>query len=628
MDRDVTKCIIEALQEDDRDALVNQLSSLLPTLQQDPSPATRLIEILVRPSSYSFSKIAVIQPPVDFVAGLEIPSPPLNLVTLALLEKACNKPSDTGIIASKPEIVGALIKTWLCTPDTAVAQKASEVIYRFLICDLPYRSDSEEHDVMEVTYEKPLNSSGQGLMWRRIFGDKDIYGSIFSLCSLSTASQNGQLSKRDKTVAQARLLELLVKIADIEPVGSSQIREVEQAYGVKDGGLLEFAATRMVDYRDDVLMHMTLIDFYADYLGRSNVSMSLSYGASPASSGSIRSTNALDFLVKSGLHSRTMSFYLNPEKHDSLDLNYLYGRSANYVSVYCSQYPEHLLQTNPSIPTLISSRLLTVLGNTSSGQWSQGRAPIHDLHVLSSLPPVALLPQPAHPTPLFLLPVQPANAEAFSTLAHNFRGPSVSNHKSQVEKNPKLFGDNKAAARALYFLYLKQCPAFWKELISAAETVALTENALAAMKLMGAIISAEWAPLPADSSVNAPTSPYRLPSENELAVQCSSSEQQLPPSGVMAILTAPALEEVLPYLLQPAQTFSNLVGGRGDTQSSAYRVAVAKFDVLLQLHQKLKELAQVDELFNDVVATVGRRVAQGPMGGSTEVGGRVGTLEL
>jgi len=81
--------------------------------------------------------------------------------------------------------------------------------------------------------------------------------------------------------------------------------------------------------------------------------------------------------------------------------------------------------------------------------------------------------------------------------------------------------------------------------------------------------------------------------------------------------------------MKPAQTFSNLVGGgRGDVESATYRVAVAKYDVLVLLHQKLKEWVGARSDAQDMVATIGRRVAQGPMGGTTDIGGRVGTLDL
>ncbi len=94
-------------------------------------------------------------------------------------------------------------------------------------------------------------------------------------------------------------------------------------------------------------------------------------------------------------------------------------------------------------------------------------------------------------------------------------------------------------------------------------------------------------------------------------------------------MSEPALGIVVPYLMKPAQTFSNLVGGgRGDVESAAYRVAVAKHGVLVLLHQELKGWVGSHPDARDMVATVGRRVAQGPMGGTSEVGGRIGTMEL
>ena len=222
----------ETILESDRDALLDKLSGLLPTLQQDPTPVTNLINRLISPPRYTFSRVLSINPPVDFLAGLAAPSPPINLTTLCLLEKAKYRPSDVGIVAGKADVIGVLVKLWLCAQDTAVAGRAHDVILGLL---LPEAMDQGSIGLVEG-----------GLMWRRLLRDKDIYGSIFSICSLSTAGQDRQPSKRDKTVAQARLLDMLLRI-DSEPVRTSQIPEIEWQYSVSDGGLHHFEAIHMGD---------------------------------------------------------------------------------------------------------------------------------------------------------------------------------------------------------------------------------------------------------------------------------------------------------------------------------------------------------------------------------------------
>ena len=561
-----------------------------------------------------------------------MPSPPINHVTLCLLGKACLNASDAGIVAGKPEVVASLVRLWLGTTETAVAQKAFEVFSHLLEVDYTVRTLGEEKDIKAFVTDSSYKSPrGQGLMWRRVFHDRDIYGLIFSLCSLSTAGQDGLPSKRETTVAQARLLELVGTFASSTMITSSQLPEVETVYGVKDGGLLEFAAVHMVDYKDDVLMHMNLIDFFAAYLGHHHADFLALNSQCSADTSNPFSSPTLDFLIKKGLHARTVSYYLEPDKHESMDVAYLYSRSANYISVYASHCSTHLLHS-PSIADPIMQRLTTVLSQMSNSKWAHGgNVSQHDLHVLVSLPRAVLLPRAGRSSPLFLIPAKPANAEALRTLMTIFRGPDhmvpgefVPPQISAEQENPDLTKDDRRAARALYFVYLEQFPDFWVNIVNTAETVALKENALAAIGLMGAIIVANWETLP--TSYEPTTIPFPLPTEDHLASKCHS--QALPPSGILAILASPALEVVLPYLLRPAQTFTNLVGGRGDSESAAYKVAAAKYDVLILLHQKLQDVAQDGGSLQDLVHAVGRRVAQGPLGGTSDVGGRIGTMEL
>ncbi|KAL8668887.1 MAG: hypothetical protein Q9168_006496 [Polycauliona sp. 1 TL-2023] len=605
--------VTESISEADRDALIHQLAELLPTLQQDPTPATTLIEVLVRPAPYTFARVLDIDPPVDFAAGLNALFPSVNLVTLSLLEKARFKSSDAGIVAGKPEIVAALIEQWLSTPDTAVASKAHHVLLGLLTAGERHRVAASA--ASQDRYEQPE----QSLMWRRVFRDKDIYDSIFRICSLTNAGQTGQLSRRDKTVAQARLLDLLVKI-DCESIRRPQIAEVESKYGVYEGGLMEFAALKMVDYNDDVLMHMTLIDFFADLLKPGHSIIEKDDFASRL----LWSKNGEHNLKET--HERTLSYYSDTAKNSSLDSTYLYGRSANYLATYCSHHPAHFLASQSVVEQTIA-RLSEVLSNISPGQWAQGSTPKHDLHVLASIPRQALLPTATTASPLFLLNANPPNDDALRTLATVFQGPK-NEHPAIDETNPDTTSTQRSAARALYWLYLDQQPNFWSHIVQAAETVALKETALSAIALINAIVTASWAPLPSSDSDPSDREPYALPTEKQLALKCHTPSN-LPATGLLAILSPPALETVLPYLLRPAQTFSNLVGGgKGDVESAAYRVAAAKYDVLGELKRGLKAyVAETGEL-KEVVDVVERRLAMGVMGGNSEVGERVETLDL
>jgi len=595
------------IEEVHRIATINQISKLLPILQQDPSPVTALVKTLIRPQNFSFDQVLTIQPAIDFAAGLASPSPPINSVTLSLLLKASHGRGHSEIVAGRPEVVAALIRLWLCTPDTAVADKAQEVLLGLLQAHDVHLADGAGLQQGKVFYE--------GLMWRRVFRDRDIYGSIFALCSLATAGREGQPTRREKTIAQARLLDLILQI-DCEALRTSQFPDIEEQCGVKNGGLLDFAALYMVDYKDDVLMHMTLIDFYTKSLSSKYHSRSI-IDCSPNSS------KALDFLVEKGLHARSMSYYLEPN-NKSLDSTWLYNSSANYLSTYCSNYPTHLLNTSPSIVDVVHTRLWGVFDGVSSSQWAQNMAPKNDLHVLVSLPRIALLQNIDRFSPLFLIRAWPANTDAFGTLAMVFHGATITG-KNHVQDESK--SEEASAARALYFRYLENFSHFWTQVVKAAETVALKETALAAIDLIGAVIAAKWAPLPTNPGSNTSNPQYLLPLENELSQKCHSN-QLLPPSGVLAILATPALEAVVPYLLRPAQSFSNLVGGRGDSESAAFKVAVRKYEVLELLHRELQGVADSTGQMGEIVAAVRKRLAQGPMGGVSDVGGNVGTMEL
>lgn len=577
---------------------MDQLSELIPTLEQDPSPVTNLIELLTRPRLYTFSRVLAIKPKVDFASGLSTSSTPINLITLHLVQKASQNKADAGLVAASNDTMAALFKLWLTTPDTAVAQKAFTVISALLHADGVQLQSEPFH---------------QSLVWRRVFRDRDIYGLMFSICSLTTVGE-GQLSKRNKTVAQARLLDLLLKI-DCELVRSPQIPEIEKMYGVKRGGILEFAAVHMVDYEDDIIMHTTLIDFFAALLRT---------GSQPA----------LDFLIDHGLHDRTISYYIEPHKHNSLDLVYIYSRSANYISEYCSSFGAHLIRRHDVLKSILL-RLSAVFDKFSSSRQVQNQPLTHDLHVLVSLPLISLLPQSFIDSPFLLLPTNLGDADILKTLATVFRGSTrqSSSHdplaNDSEQMNVPRSQDNKAA-RVLYFSYLNKYPNFWKQIAQAAETLALKDVALAAVEVINAVVTANWDPLPAESPRSSREDPFALPTEQELAQKCHSDAQPMPSSGILAILSSPAVETVVPYLIRPAQTFNNLVGGTGDSESAAYKVAVAKYDVLKTFHERIQGLGLGDYTFqlHDIVTLVEARIARGPMGGITEVGGRIATLDL
>ena len=550
-----------------------------------------LLERLVEPRSFNYSQVLSIEPRIDFKLGLSFPSVPVNLACLALLHKATFSPGDAAIAASDPGIILALVESWLSTSETAVASKALRVLSGLLEIDVVHPPLGKDG----VT----SNAHGQGLVWRRMLRDRDIYNRIFSLCSMKTLGQEGQPNARHKSIAQARLLEFLSLFARYRELQTSQIPAVEKEYDVSDGGLLEFATVHMIDYEDDIMLHADLIAFFVRYVSQYDDTSS-TLGLPLLVEPSLHSSTALDFLISKGLHSRTISYFVDPKKHS----HFIYSQSALYISAYVSRCPKHFLLLNQSLPRAILRCLSDRLRVAS---WAEHTTPRAELRVLSSLPPKALLPQPDEDSPLFLVPTRPANTDAlhalsiiFSYSARNW--PKAWHFPRANRERQESPETDRITSELLYTMYLARNPSLWNDVVSAARTVALKEQAVAAVYLIGAVLSADWNP------------PDGIPG------LC----------GIVTIFSEPTRDVVLPYLLERDQVFS----GVGDSSSAAYAVAMAKHEILMLLYNGLKDLLashQVDadsEPWQELLEAVRRRVAQGPLGGSTSVGGHVASMEL
>ena len=612
----------------DRVFLVNQLSTLFPILQQNLHPLNRLLVRLVHRKAFTFADVQAIQPTVDFVKGLSVPISVINNVTLYLLEKASENETDAGVVARGPEITVALIRLWLCTHDEGVAQKAISVLTKLIMVGHAAQKIGEEENVQafisDQSYKLPMR---QGSMWRRVFRDKDIYGLIFSFCSLSTVGQERQPNKRQKTLAQGRLLEWLQVFPDPETVRTSQIQEVEESYGVEDGGLFEFAVLHMVDYNDDVLMHMDLIDFLIWYLSQYKANVKALDSTPSADLEGPCSSTSLDYLITKGLHARTMSYYLEPEKYGSLDIRYLYSGSATYVSVYMSSHQRHLLHGFPLVASTIRQRLTSILDGMNYVTWVNDiRIPKVDLHVLVSLPRAVLLPGSDGKTPLFSIVTWPGNEDAFLTLARVFSGHEEIEFdlwgRPKPLPEPKdldLAKYERRAARALYFLYLEKYPKFWGHAVNAADTFLFKENAVAAVELMKSVITAEWEVLP--ESPDTALTAFPLPTESQLMNECRS--QSLPTSGTLAMITGPALEHIIPFLLTPPIC----LGTGASIEEAEYKVSALKHDLLILLHQKLKDLAQDSGPLQEVIEGLEKRIEEGLVSEQKDDGTGIGWWE-
>ncbi|KAI9667008.1 MAG: hypothetical protein M1829_005615 [Trizodia sp. TS-e1964] len=620
--------------------LVPRLLSNLRLLKEDPAPFVSLLLKFLRP--IGFTALLGLTTPDDIAGALSSPIPCINLLALAFLGKSTSNSSEVAIVASMKGVVTQLIVTWLTTPDTEVSSRATHIIGALLEVDLARDLSIEvNNDETSRAREGGRNlGNGQGLMWRRILGDKDIYSLFFSTCSLNTdeeADDSENLSNRQKTIAQTRLLTLLQKLAklDFQAITQSRFPELEASYGLEKGhaGLLDFACLKMVNTEDDVLMHMALIDFFAELVRTTS-------GHSPksctASIPAIDTSPSLEYLISSGIHNRIINFYLNPNDGDLLDASFLYKSSASYLAAYATNYPNHIMSaTFGSEDTLliskIRSRIYAALGTLPALRVVD--VPEWDLHLLSALPRLALLPKYTtngdqqneynwHSSILSRIPLAPAHPAYLRTLAVLFHGPSRKSDKASCVR-PSHLPSEPAAARALYTLYVAKQPNLFVILVRLADTIALKEVALAAIHLLSSIITANWDVLPPPS----PTSDgLYYPTEKSLKAPSFAKGGPLPLFGIITILNTPALAPLANYLLAPPKTFNNLVGGSGDTESAAYTIAMARFELVKVFNERLKALpvGMIEKLRNSFA----ERVARGPWGGQTAVGSSISTTEL
>lgn len=588
--------------------LLSQISALLPVLQEDPTPLTTLA--IKATTFFSFTDLRSIQPPIDLIAGFEAPSEPVNLLALSLLAKAGQTSSDAAIVAGDSSLVSSLVELWLSTSSTAVAQAALDTLWELLEADLASSLEKSEHD-----HAADDGHVGQGLMWRRVFTDKDVYGLLFGLCSLQNGAP-GDLSKRERTIAQGRLMGFLVKAGRLrwDVISKSHIPDIEAKYQSKS--LLEFVARQMVD-RDDVLMHMTLLGFFRDLLELEAPGLA---ARSYVHSASTFSSPALDFLISEKLHSQVLEYYLDDSKLDPVDQIYLSGPIMAYVARYAEFYPNHFLQNPSTLLDGIISRISRALA-IPSAQWAHGEVPTGHLAILACLPRVSLIEAGKHgANPLLTIPCNPPNGEALDVLGKIFQGPPRTHGSDSMDLNtsgqtPTDWHHEAAAARILYFLYLNEHSTFWTDVVAAADVLVMKDVALSAIAFMKAIVMANWQPLPPASHASGVLSRFRLPSEESLGQLSPATSGLLPLSGPWAVLTPPALTTLLPYLFKPPRSYSEFVGGgAGDSQNAVWKVATAKHEVLVVLHDQLRQGGGNMEGLDDILRTLRQRVNEGPLG--------------
>ncbi|KAL6242641.1 hypothetical protein RBB50_010287 [Rhinocladiella similis] len=254
-----------------RDLLWQTLASgerLLQTLQQEPRPLTRLLERTV--SLLPFDELKSTISTDKLQEGLTSPSISVQLLCLAYLRKAADSPSGASFVAASSPLVQCLLTTWLSSESTEVAERCLEAIEALLAVD------SHTSATVIATNDRFAEAQGQGLLWRRIFTDPQVYSIMFEWTSLRVSNRdvNTKRGMQLVTISQARLFDCIARLANYDwaSISTTTLPAVEAKFmegGVESqsyGGLLRYAASYMIDQRD-VLMEVLRQDFFMKLLG-------------------------------------------------------------------------------------------------------------------------------------------------------------------------------------------------------------------------------------------------------------------------------------------------------------------------------------------------------------------------
>ncbi|PNY23488.1 Uncharacterized protein TCAP_06540 [Tolypocladium capitatum] len=250
--------------------LLPPLTQILKSTTQDPTPALSLTVKLLSPLSFT-STLAIADPP-SLLTALRSTLPGANLLALAVIHKAAKAPSDAAILSTLPDVVEELVRCWLDTPDVGVGERAAKVLGDVL------ETDCEVVHGQGVTGVGSVNDvngteivrrrlPGHARLWRLIFLRRPGLALIQSRCTPQAAADRPCRSMHAITISQGRLLRMLPRLAalDVRAVNQTAFPDLFPLPGaaVQDAGcgLLQWATLGMVD-KSDVLMHLTLVDFF------------------------------------------------------------------------------------------------------------------------------------------------------------------------------------------------------------------------------------------------------------------------------------------------------------------------------------------------------------------------------
>ncbi|KAL7923052.1 hypothetical protein ACQKWADRAFT_291093, partial [Trichoderma austrokoningii] len=258
------------------------LTQILKSTTQDPTPLLSLTIKLLSP--LTFTRTLTIADPPSILAALSSPLPGANLLALAIIHKAAKAPTEAALLSTLPNVVEALIRRWLESPDVGVGERAAKVLGDLLETDCETIRPSTE-GVNGASNSFSFNSSttrrrlpGHGRLWRVIFTERPFLELIKTLCSPETANPPTR-PRHQTSLSQGRLLRLLTRLAalDIRAISTAHYRDLfslstTTAIAPSDQGILQWAALEMLFGSDDILMQLNLVDFFETFVSVMRVS--------------------------------------------------------------------------------------------------------------------------------------------------------------------------------------------------------------------------------------------------------------------------------------------------------------------------------------------------------------------
>ncbi|KAG5970244.1 hypothetical protein E4U55_001764 [Claviceps digitariae] len=250
--------------------LLPLLTGILKATTQDPTPLLSLTIKLLSPVSFT-ETLAIADPP-SLLAALSSPFSGANLLALAIVKKAAVSPSDVSILSTLPNVVEAVIKCWIAAEDVGVGERAARVLGDLLETDCEMLDNGIDEPSPQVgsncdgvAVNRRLE--GHGRLWKLIFSSRPNLSLIEQHCSFDMMEQAPRRTAREITISQGRLLGLLPRLCTMKiAVLSRSIYADLFVLPAVDGsdvgqGLLQWTALGMVN-KSDILMHLTLIDFF------------------------------------------------------------------------------------------------------------------------------------------------------------------------------------------------------------------------------------------------------------------------------------------------------------------------------------------------------------------------------